>query len=402
MNITKKKIYYKFVDLQRASYFLDDRPTYCFASKMLDKLKGIGDDEFNIQFCTHLLDKQELSLVREFIKTGSISYIDGYISKIPEWLWVLIMPIFLDLDELRQIICDNSIKSKNELLDYFKSNESFLRFGEEDSLLYAHFVLNQDGSGFPDIYRVLPNERTLLRRFISNTKIKGNFHNHTTYSDGRCSIKELKELAIKYEREYIGISDHSFYVGGVSAEQLANQIHEINYLNKEGGPIILKSVECEILKDGSLDLSNDAMANLDYVIVACHCHELMKKSEATKRIIRAIENERSDILAHPLSRIYRKKAGLYLDIHKIIDACVVNHVAIEINGDPDRLDLAPEYLQYAVNKGAMFTIDSDTHLKQSFKNINNSISIAEDYFVPNDRILNTKSISELIEIKSFK
>lgn len=137
------------------------------------------------------------------------------------------------------------------------------------------------------------------------------------------------------------------------------------------------------------------LSKLDYVIVACHRDEMMSKKDATNRIIKAIENKHSNILAHPLARLYQKKVGLYLDMHKVIDACIANQVAIEINGDPDRLDLSPEYIGYAINNGAMFTIDSDTHTEHSFKNINNAIRIAEDKLIPAEKILNIKPLNEL-------
>lgn len=142
-------------------------------------------------------------------------------------------------------------------------------------------------------------------------------------------------------------------------------------------------------------MPNDILQQLDYVIVACHRNVVMKKSEATNRIVKAVENYNSNILAHPQSRIFQKKVGLYLDMHKIIDACVGNGVVIEINGNPDRLDLAPEYIQYAMKQNVLFTVDSDTHGKYSFKNINNAIHIAEDHFIDTDHIINTKGISEI-------
>lgn len=112
-------------------------------------------------------------------------------------------------------------------------------------------------------------------------------------------------------------------------------------------------------------------------------------------MIKAIENKNANILAHPSSRLYQRKVGLYTDIHKVIEACVRNNVAIEINGDPDRLDLAPEYIKYAIECGAMFTVDSDTHNAIGFKNINNALRIAADNSIPTDKILNTKSVKEL-------
>lgn len=137
---------------------------------------------------------------------------------------------------------------------------------------------------------------------------------------------------------------------------------------------------------------------LDYLIIGAHRNEIMSKKEATRRLIRAVENPNSNILAHPQSRIYQKKVGLYLDIHMIIDACRENSVVIEINGDPDRLDLSPEHIEYAVKKGIIFSLDSDTHTENSFKNINNAIKIAEAAHIPPEQILNVQPMPKLKSI----
>jgi DNA polymerase (family 10) len=138
----------------------------------------------------------------------------------------------------------------------------------------------------------------------------------------------------------------------------------------------------------------------DYVIVAAHRDTNMIKSDATNRLIKAIENPATNILAHPSSRLYGKNVGLFVDMQRVIDACIYNHVIIEINGDKDRLDLDPKYIDYALNKGAMFSLDSDTHSEAGFYSINNSISISEDYRIPPERIINTYQSFNFIEYKA--
>ena len=121
----------------------------------------------------------------------------------------------------------------------------------------------------------------------------------------------------------------------------------------------------------------------------------MMKKEAEHRLITAIENEYTSILAHPSSRILNKKVELFVDMYKIIDACIANNVIIEINGDPSRLDLDPKYIKYALEKGAIFSLDADTHTSNGFKNINNAIQMALDSNIPSDRIINTFDLVKL-------
>ncbi len=149
------------------------------------------------------------------------------------------------------------------------------------------------------------------------------------------------------------------------------------------------------MSNGKLDISDDYLKRCDYIIAAVHTNTRMTKSDATNRVINAIDNTYTNILAHPSSRLYQKNVGLYLDMEKIIDACVANNVALEINGDADRLDLDPRYIKYAIKKGAYFTIDSDTHSLEGFRSINNAIRIAEDSHIPPERILNTHKKEEL-------
>lgn len=198
-------------------------------------------------------------------------------------------------------------------------------------------------------------------------------------------------------RNFIGISDHNKKLNGITEESIDIQHTEIERINKKVNITILKSIECEILKDGSLDFERNELQKFDYVIAAVHRDTNMTKNEATNRLIKAIENDYTTILAHPSSRIYNRNVGLYLDMKKIIDACVDNNVIIEINGDPDRLDLDPSYINYALKRGGLFSVDSDTHSQNGFININNAIHIAYDNNIPSEKIINTWSLQELID-----
>lgn len=398
MNILKKKLYYKFLDLQRLSRFTGEVILCNFANSVLTKIKNISDDKFEIELNKSIFTDKEKVFIDEYIVTGHIQFIEDKIASLPKWVWLLIMPEYIPIEELKFIFNKYQISSKTNLIAYFLSDGAVNRYGEDIANLYCYFVENQDSKNFPLQYRSIPSEQTQLIELYCNEIILGNFHNHTTFSDGRLSIEALANLAKLHNRKFIGISDHSSSVGGVDAEKIINQISIINSLSNDTNFTILKSLECEILADGSLDMDCAIFKELDYLIIGAHRNEIMSKKEATRRLIRAVENPNSNILAHPQSRIYQKKVGLYLDIHMIIDACRENSVVIEINGDPDRLDLSPEHIEYAVKKGIIFSLDSDTHTENSFKNINNAIKIAEAAHIPPEQILNVQPMPKLKSI----
>jgi DNA polymerase (family 10) len=261
-------------------------------------------------------------------------------------------------------------------------------YGSEQAELYNYFVRNSDNSSFPKEY--LNRSYSGLLSEVDGKYLYGNFHNHSTFSDGKLSINELRILAKSHGKSFIGISDHTKRVNGIDEDAVIKQHLEIDYLNNSDSSCrILKGVECEILPNGTLDFSRSVLETFDYVIIAAHRDTNMIKSVATNRLIAAIENPAANILAHPSARLYGKNVGLHLDMHKVIDACVANRVVIEINGDTDRLDLDPKYIDYALNRGAIFSLDSDTHSREGYLNINNSISIANDYHIPSSSIINT-------------
>lgn len=354
MNILKKKLYYKFLDLQRLSRFTGEVILCNFANSVLTKIKNISDDKFEVELNKSIFTDKEKVFIDEYIATGHIQFIEDKMASLPKWVWLLIMPEYIPIEELKFIFNKYQISSKTNLIAYFHSDAAVNRYGEDIANLYCYFVENQDSKNFPLQYRSKPSEQTQLIELYCNEIILGNFHNHTTFSDGRLSIEALANLAKLHNRKFIGISDHSSSVGGVDAEKIINQISIINSLSNDTNFTILKSLECEILADGSLDMDCAIFKELDYLIIGAHRNEIMSKKEATRRLIRAVENPNSNILAHPQSRIYQKKVGLYFDIHMIIDACRENSVVIEINGDPDRLDLSPEHIEYAVKRELSF------------------------------------------------
>ena len=177
------------------------------------------------------------------------------------------------------------------------------------------------------------------------------------------------------------ISDHSasaFYANGLTAERVAAQHQQIDSLNARYVPFkIFKSIESDILTDGSLDYSPSILSTFDLVIASIHSNLRMPKEKATERLIRAIENPYTTMLGHPTGRLLLSREGYPLDFEKVIDACAANGVAIEINAHPRRLDLDWSWVDYALNKGVFLSIDPDAHQLEGFDDIRYGVLVAQ-------------------------
>lgn len=218
-------------------------------------------------------------------------------------------------------------------------------------------------------------------KFVELSDIKGDLHTHSNHSDGKHTILEMARFFIKLGYSYFAVSDHSSVLGvtaGMGKKDIKKQWKEIDRLNKKLAKKIkiLKSAEVDILKDGSLDFSDEVLKELDTVIIGAHLYQRLPEKEQTKRLLAAIENPYSTILAHPSGRLINKRAPMEFDVDKIIDACVHNSVALEINSNPLRLDFADRYVKRAKEKGAKFVISTDAHTLEQTKFMEYGISVA--------------------------
>ena len=200
--------------------------------------------------------------------------------------------------------------------------------------------------------------------------IKGIIHSHSNWSDGSNTIEEMATAAIAQGLEYLVISDHSksaFYAQGLSEERIAAQHRYIDELNAKLLPFrIFKSIECDILYDGSLDYSNSILSTFDLVIASVHSNLKMTEEKAMMRLLAAIENPYTTILGHMTGRLLLSRKGYPVDHKKIIDACAANHVVIELNAHPSRLDIDWRYIDYALEKNVLISIDPDAHTIEGF------------------------------------
>lgn len=241
-----------------------------------------------------------------------------------------------------------------------------------------------------------------LPNLITYADLQGSLHNHSTYSDGVHSLKDMalyckEELGL----EYLGICDHSktaVYANGLSLERLEQQWVEIDELNKKFAPFkIFKGIESDILSDGSLDYPDEVLAKFDFVVASIHSNLKMDQDKATDRIIKAIENPYTTILGHPTGRLLLSRAGYPLDFKKVIDACAANKVVIEINANPLRLDLDWRWHQYALEQGVLLSINPDAHRKEGFLDMEYGVYVGRKGGLSKEMCLNAFDLQKIEE-----
>jgi len=241
-----------------------------------------------------------------------------------------------------------------------------------------------------------------LPKIIGYKDIKGDLHCHTTASDGENSIEEIAESAMNMGYEYIGISDHTKSLGithGLDEKQLLAQHKKIEQLNlkfKNKKFRILHGCEANIMSDGSLDIEDDVLEKLDYVIASVHSNMKMEKKEMTARIAKAMENKNVDIIGHPTGRIVGYRDEYQMDFDKILETAQKNGTILEINSS-SRLDLRDFYIRRAKNEGVKMIINTDSHQKDQLKNIEYGIAQARRGWAEHVDIINTKSVEELLK-----
>jgi DNA polymerase (family 10) len=249
-----------------------------------------------------------------------------------------------------------------------------------------------------------------LPNVIQTSDIKGLIHSHSNWSDGAYTIEEMANELIAQGFEYMVISDHSkaaYYANGLSEQRIREQHRYIDDLNIKLAPFkIFKSIECDILSDGSLDYENKILSTFDLVITSIHSNLDMDEDKAMKRLLGAITNPYTTILGHMTGRILLRRKGYPVDHKQIIDACVDNHVVIEINASPSRLDMDWRWVDYALQKGLMLSINPDAHTTEEFPNIKYGVLVGQKGGLTAEKNLSSLSLMEfenwLSRIKQLK
>jgi DNA polymerase (family 10) len=243
------------------------------------------------------------------------------------------------------------------------------------------------------------SEENPIPDLLEERDLKGPLHNHSNYSDGKNTIRELALYCIDQGYEYLGLSDHSksaFYANGLREFDINKQHKEIEQLNEELAPFkIFKGIESDILSDGSLDYDKEVLASFDFIVASIHSNLNMDIEKATTRLLRAIENPYTTILGHPTGRLLLKRQGYPIDHRKIIDACAKHGVIIEINANPWRLDLDWRWVHYALEKGVILSINPDAHELEGFEDMKYGVYIGRKGGLTKDMTFNTWSLNKV-------
>lgn len=238
----------------------------------------------------------------------------------------------------------------------------------------------------PPFYRESPTvlvqaQQQQLPDFVDASSVKGLIHSHSNWSDGSNTIEEMAQELIRRGFEYLVISDHSkaaAYANGLTEDRIREQHRYVDSLNEQLAPFrIFKSIECDILNDGSLDYSDAILATFDLVIASVHSNLKMNQEKAMMRVLRAIENPYTTILGHMTGRLLLSRNGYPLDHAAVIDACAANGVVIELNAHPRRLDIDWRWIEYALKKNVLISINPDAHALEGFDDIRYGVLAAQ-------------------------
>lgn len=279
----------------------------------------------------------------------------------------------------------------------FKSYET-AEYGCEDDIFS-----NNNVSVIPVYYREVKSAIETAAgattfNIIQPSDIKGIIHSHSKWSDGSDTIEAMAIAAKEQGLQYLVISDHSktaTYAQGLTEEQIKAQHEQIDELNKKLSPFkIFKSVESDILGDGSLDYSTEVLATFDFVIASVHANLYMNEEKAMMRLMKAIENPYTSILGHMTGRLLLSRNGYPVNYKKIIDTCAANNVVIELNANPRRLDMDWRQIGYALEKGVLISINPDAHYVKGFDDVKYGVLSAQKAGLPKEKNLSSFSLAE--------
>ena len=293
-----------------------------------------------------------------------------------------------------------AVKSKLKLNEYglFKGNKMIAGPIEEEiyrklGLDYIQPLLREDRG------EVEAAKAHTLPHLIELKDIKGDLHVHTNASDGVNNITELVEAAKKVGYKYICITDHSrssAIANGLSARRLSQQIKEIHKLNERlKGITILAGTEVDILADSSLDFDNKLLAELDFVIASIHSGMTSSREKVTTRILKAMDNPYVHCIAHPTGRLIGQREPMDIDMAAVIKHAAQTHTALEVNANPQRLDLKDVHCRMAVEAGVKLAIGTDAHSVEGFDLMGFGVATAARGWVTKADVLNTFSVAKI-------
>ena len=242
-------------------------------------------------------------------------------------------------------------------------------------------------------------EQQQLPKLVELDDLRGDLHAHSTATDGHNTIKEMALAARDFGLEYLAITEHSRHLTvahGLDEQRLLKQIDEIDKLNAElRGITLLKGIELDILEDGQLDLPDSVLARLDLVVGAVHSKFHLSRAKQTERILRAMDHPHFSLLAHPSGRLLETRDAYDVDMARIIRHARERGCYLELNAQPDRLDLLDTHCRMARDEGVLISVDSDAHSVNDFNNLQYGIGQARRGWLEKADILNTRSLAQV-------
>jgi DNA polymerase (family 10) len=233
-------------------------------------------------------------------------------------------------------------------------------------------------------------------QLVTRDDIRGDLHVHTTWSDGKATVLEMAEAAIALGYEYIAICDHTRsvrVVPGLDADDIRRQGEEIAAVNEQVAPFrVLRGSECDILADGTLDLPDDVLVELDWVQASVHAGQRQSRDQLTRRTLAAVHHPAVRSISHPQGRILNHRPPNAVDLEAVFAACLETGTAIETNGLPDRIDLSAELVRDAIRAGVRITCSTDAHSVRGLQNMRLSVGTARRGWCTTDDVMNTKSV----------
>lgn len=370
----------------------------CKKAQFIGEVRRKKEVISKIEIICQIDDKDNFNLeIDKLYKNNELSGLDS--SNIVRLELGANAPIYLSLVNKKEYVYKLFVKSGSEeflsrIGDVAKENYE----NEEQifSRLNAPFVIpemrEQEYWNAPEQLRTNSN--------LTQNDFNGMLHFHTTQSDGANTLLEMAKGALDFGYKYLAVCDHSksaFYANGLSEDRVFKQKEEKNSVADELGIKIFHGIESDILRDGSLDYSDDFLCNFDFVVASVHSIFGLPEDAMTTRIIKAIENKHTDVLGHPTGRLLLARDSYNVDIKKIIEACVKNDVAIEINASPHRLDLDWRNIYYARELGCKFAINPDAHSVQGIEDTIFGINVARKAGIQKSEVINSFSETEFIK-----
>ncbi|MCZ8542016.1 DNA polymerase/3'-5' exonuclease PolX [Psychrobacillus psychrodurans] len=287
-------------------------------------------------------------------------------------------------------ISEYGVELPDGSVEHFNSEEDFYAFFD---LPFIPPTVREDGSEFSKLDQ--------LPLLVNHKDIHGDFHMHSTWSDGAHSIEEMVEACRAKGYSHMVITDHSNYLkvaNGLSKERLLNQMEIIRELNVKYTDIeILAGTEMDILPDGSLDFEDDVLAQLDFVIASIHSSFSQPQEKIMDRLLNALKNPYVHMIAHPTGRIIEQRDGYNPDVPTLIEWAKEYGKILELNANPYRLDLNTEYLKLAQEKGVPIAINTDAHHIDQLKYMDIGVQYAQKAWLHKDNIVNTWSFEKFKE-----